>query len=80
MLYAHAKDHTVYDPKHSSTFARMHGSRWQIQYGDDSTAYGEVGLDNVKIGGITVHRQAVELAEDLSSQFAQSQGDGLLGL
>lgn len=37
--------------------------------------------DTVKIGSVAIPAQAVELAEKLSSQFAQSEGsDGLLGL
>ncbi|OCK90834.1 acid protease [Cenococcum geophilum 1.58] len=51
-----------------------------IQYGDSSTASGDVSIDNVTIGGLTIKNQAIELAGTLSSQFQQSSGDGLLGL
>jgi hypothetical protein len=56
------------------------GSTWKISYGDGSSASGIVGNDNVDIGGLVVKGQAVELAEQLSAQFAQGAGDGLLGL
>jgi hypothetical protein len=37
-------------------------------------------MDNVTIGGLTIKNQAVELANQMSSQFIQGAGDGLLGL
>jgi hypothetical protein len=39
-----------------------------------------VGTDVVTVGGTTVTVQAVELANQISSQFQQDAGDGLLGL
>ncbi|KAF2163650.1 hypothetical protein M409DRAFT_68265 [Zasmidium cellare ATCC 36951] len=51
-----------------------------IQYGDGSTAKGCVGTDTVRIGGLSVEGQAVELAENVSDSFIKSQGDGLCGL
>ena len=39
-----------------------------------------MGTDVVNIGGIIIKNQAIELAQKLSSQFAQGTGDGLLGL
>jgi hypothetical protein len=56
------------------------GSTWQIQYGDQSSASGIVGTDNVTIGGLTIKNQAIELADNLSDQFVQDTGSGLLGL
>jgi hypothetical protein len=74
------KNHTVFDPTKSSTYKVKEGSTWRISYGDGSSASGLVGNDNVNIGGLVVKGQAVELAENLSAQFAQGAGDGLLGL
>ncbi|KAI9727796.1 MAG: hypothetical protein M1834_007943 [Cirrosporium novae-zelandiae] len=72
--------HNVYDPSKSSTYKKQTGSTWQISYGDSSSASGTVGTDNVTIGGLTIKNQAVELASKMSTQFMQSEGDGLLGL
>jgi hypothetical protein len=72
--------HHIFDPSKSSTFKDSSGSTWQIQYGDQSSASGTVGTDNITIGGLTVQNQAIELADTLSAQFVQSAGDGLLGL
>jgi len=77
---SHATDHTIFNPAKSSTFKTAKSSRWQISYGDSSSASGTVGTDNVTIGGLTIKNQAVELAQRLSAQFAQGAGDGLLGL
>ncbi|PQE04796.1 Peptidase aspartic catalytic protein [Rutstroemia sp. NJR-2017a BBW] len=74
-----ATGHTIFDPKKSSTF-KTTSSKWQISYGDSSSASGTVGTDNVTIGGLTIKNQAVELANKLSTQFLEGQGDGLLGL
>ena len=41
--------HTIFDPTKSSTFKRSTGESWQIQYGDSSTASGDVGTDVVKV-------------------------------
>lgn len=76
----YASAHTIYDSSKSSTYKAASGSTWQIQYGDSSTASGTVATDNVTIGGITIENQAIELANTLSAQFLQGEGDGLLGL
>lgn len=73
-------EHTIFDSSKSSSFKQSSGSTWQIQYGDGSTASGDVGTDNVDAGGLIVQNQAIELAKTLSSQFEQGPGDGLLGL
>lgn len=39
-----------------------------------------MGNDNVKIGGLIVKGQAIELADTISPEFASATGDGLLGL
>lgn len=72
--------HTIFDPTKSSTFKSVKGDKWKISYGDSSSASGTVGTDNVTIGGLTIKNQAVELATQMSDQFIQGAGDGLLGL
>ncbi|KAL9030374.1 MAG: hypothetical protein Q9196_001505, partial [Gyalolechia fulgens] len=57
------------------------GYTWQIQYGDGSSASGDVYTDTVQVGTTTVAGQAVELAQQISSSFQQNlDNDGLLGL
>ena len=72
--------HNIYNPASSSTSAELTGETWSISYGDGSSASGNVYTDVVNVGGTSVTGQAVELAETISSQFAQDQSDGLLGL
>lgn len=72
--------HNVFDPKKSSTFKKTPGSTWKISYGDGSNASGDVGTDNVDVGGLLIKDQSIELAKQLSTQFASGVGDGLLGL
>lgn len=55
-------------------------SSWQIRYADGSSASGTVGTDVLKVGGITIQNQAIELANDLSQSFLNFSGDGLMGL
>lgn len=81
-VLAEAKDsgHKIFKASKSSTWKLRNGQSWQIQYGDGSTASGDVGTDTLTIGGLTIHNQAVERAKHLSSQFAKGPGDGLCGL
>lgn len=79
-LTSYSKGHTIFDPSKSSTFAPKKGYKWKIQYGDNSSASGIVGNDDLTVGGIVVEGQAIELANKLSTQFETSAGDGLLGL
>jgi len=39
-----------------------------------------VGTDNINLGGLTVQRQAIELAKRVSPEFIRDVSDGLLGL
>jgi hypothetical protein len=59
----------------------MPGSRFNIEYGDMSSAAGKVGTDIVRLGNITIESQAVEVATYLSPQLrGQYPSQGLLGL
>ncbi|GAD95605.1 aspartic endopeptidase [Paecilomyces variotii No. 5] len=79
-ITAQAKGHTIFDPSKSSTWKASQDETWKISYGDSSSASGSVGTDNVNIGGVVVKNQAIELAKEISTQFQQGSGDGLLGL
>lgn len=69
---ANAQNQQVpFDPSKSSTFKQLSGSTWKIQYGDQSSASGDVGTDVVDLGGLKVEGQAIELAKELSQQFVQ---------
>lgn len=69
----------MYSP--SSNATQMNGYSWKIQYGDRSTASGNVYKDVVNVGGVTAQRQAVEAAKHVSQQFIQdTDNDGLMGL
>ncbi|KAI4178204.1 MAG: hypothetical protein L6R41_008491, partial [Letrouitia leprolyta] len=73
--------HSIYNPSRSSTARLLSGYTWSIQYGDGSSASGNVYTDTVKVGTTTVAGQAVELAQQISSSFQQNiDNDGLLGL
>ncbi|KAJ7762572.1 acid protease [Mycena metata] len=73
--------HNVYNPSKSKTASKQANSTWNISYGDGSSASGNVYLDTVTIGGVSIPKQAVELAEKMSAQFSSGEGsDGLLGL
>lgn len=80
MTLSQHKNHTVFDASKSSTFKEKEDSTWKISYGDGSSASGSVGNDDVNIGGLLVKGQAIELATNMSAQFAAGKGDGLLGL
>jgi aspergillopepsin I len=70
----------VYDPKGSGG-KKLEGHSWQIRYGDMSGASGQVYLDKVTIGDLTVPEQAVEAATTVSRTFSRDNAnDGLIGL
>jgi hypothetical protein len=69
---ANAQNQQVpFDPTKSSTFKELDGATWKISYGDGSSASGDVGTDVIDLGGLKVENQAIELAKQLSQQFAQ---------
>ena len=75
------KHKQAYDPAMSATFRNLSDLHWFIVYGDDSAAMGVVGSDTVRVGGVTVPGQAVELATNLTSTFVNDfENDGLVGL
>lgn len=72
----------IYDIKSSSSAKQVDGASWNIKYGDGSSCSGDVYLDQVTVGGLTVKQQAVESAKTVSDQFSKGspQNSGLLGL
>ncbi|KUI58426.1 Endothiapepsin [Cytospora mali] len=72
---------TLYYPSKSSTAQKKSGYTWQISYGDGSSSSGDVYMDTVTIGNLTVSSQAVEAATTVSSEFtSDSAMSGLVGL
>ncbi|KAI1657635.1 eukaryotic aspartyl protease [Daldinia decipiens] len=71
----------AWDIEKSSTAQLLTGESWSISYGDGSSSSGNVYLDKVSVGRVTVQKQAVESARNVSVAFTQrSDTDGLLGL
>lgn len=72
---------TLYKTESSSTAQPLANHTWTITYGDGSRSAGNVFLDAVSVGGVTVHQQAVEVATSVSSSFTRdTASSGLLGL
>lgn len=66
----------LYDRK---TFKKIEGQNFRIQYGDGTSASGDMGYDSVTMGGINVASQEIAVVE---KSFWQGDGmtSGLLGL
>ncbi|CAE6482885.1 unnamed protein product [Rhizoctonia solani] len=77
---AQLEGHQIYNPHKSRTAESLPGATWEIAYGDGSHASGNVVMDTITIGDITIKRQAVEVAQNLSDEFLRGGSDGLLGL
>ncbi|CAE6449310.1 unnamed protein product [Rhizoctonia solani] len=77
---AQLEGHKVYNPHNSRTAQSLPGATWNISYGDGSHASGDVVMETVTIGDITIKGQAVEVAQQLSDEFLRGGSDGLLGL
>ena len=73
------KSHDIYTPGPGAVELQNH--TWHIMYADGSTAGGNVYLDKVTIGGLTVPNQAVEAAKWVSEKLIKdADSDGILGL
>jgi aspergillopepsin I len=78
---ANAGSHTVYSPSNSSTAQKLSEATWSVKYGDGSTSNGDVYMDVVDVGGLTVSSQAVESAQVVSDVFISDPvNSGILGL
>lgn len=76
-----ASQRTSYNPDKSSTSRKLNGYTFSIQYGDGSTSSGDVYLDKVSAGRLSVNNQAVETANRVSGSFdSEPNLDGLMGL
>ncbi|KAL6719114.1 hypothetical protein ACLMJK_003351 [Lecanora helva] len=75
------ENRTLYDPSKSETYSNVAGATFSVNYGDGSQTYGNVGVDTVEVGGVTVMGQALELPTAISSSFTDDlNSDGILGL
>ncbi|OAA72294.1 endothiapepsin precursor [Cordyceps fumosorosea ARSEF 2679] len=71
----------LYYPRNSSTSEPLQGATWKIKYGDNSTASGIVYLDRAAIGPVGYDKQAIEVAQAVSSAIAQDNFiSGILGM
>ncbi|KAK6215025.1 eukaryotic aspartyl protease [Colletotrichum tabaci] len=71
----------IYNISASSSAKNLQGALWSISYGDGSSSRGNVYMDTVTIGGVTVENQAVESANQVSASFSRNKNQsGLVGL
>ena len=75
------ENRTLYNPSTSKTYKSIAGATFAVNYGDGSQTYGNVGVDDVEVGGISVNGQALELPTAISASFTKDlNSDGILGL
>lgn len=73
--------HKIFNITASTTAEKIEGATWSIRYGDGSFSSGNVYLDRVSVGGLSVEKQAVESATRVSYSFTEDPASsGLLGL
>ncbi|KAK1966582.1 eukaryotic aspartyl protease [Colletotrichum sublineola] len=71
----------IYNIEASSSAKALQGASWSISYGDGSSSRGNVYMDTVTIGGVTVESQAIESATQVSASFTRNANQsGLVGL
>ncbi|KAK2063195.1 eukaryotic aspartyl protease [Colletotrichum caudatum] len=71
----------IYNIEASSSAKALQGATWSISYGDGSSSKGNVYMDTVTIGGVTVASQAIESATQVSASFTRNANQsGLVGL
>ncbi|GAA5837385.1 hypothetical protein JCM3766R1_000431 [Sporobolomyces carnicolor] len=68
-----------YNPS-TSTTSRTTTKRLNVAYGDGSTSSGPAYSDSVTVAGLTAANQVFGAASTLSSSFASSPEDGLVGM
>ncbi|KAK0752431.1 aspartic proteinase [Schizothecium vesticola] len=72
---------TPYAPNKSTSATQLGGHSWSIRYGDGSNSGGNVFVDTVTVGGLTVANQSIGCAQQVSSSFTREMHmDGLAGL
>ncbi|KAM0420287.1 hypothetical protein ACHAPT_011948 [Fusarium lateritium] len=76
-----ASQRTNYNPGKSRTSKKLAGATFSIRYADGSSSSGDVYIDKVSAGRLSVANQAVETARRVSSSFNFDPNlDGLMGL
>ncbi|EEA18538.1 hypothetical protein TMatcc_011229 [Talaromyces marneffei ATCC 18224] len=69
---------STYDPSTGTLLPNYH---WHIEYGDGSTVGGKVYIDEVMVGNIRSHNQAIEIADYINApEILRDVIDGIMGL
>lgn len=75
------RGHALYNPQRSRSYKAIENSRFTMNYGDSSWAYGKLASDTVSIGGASVHNQVFGLPTNVAGTFtADTNTNGLVGL